>query len=394
VKVAFVLGEESADRIGADIAAALKARLGENFHPIGLGGRAMGAQGLSSLFPIEELSIVGLGAILARFPQLLARLHQTVHFLLKERPDVIVTIDSFTFTNRVALRVKKAWPTARIVNVVPPAVWAYRPHRASKLARAVEHSISLFPFEPEVLASHGGPPATYVGHPLLSHPYLQPILERDALAGMRSPHSPPRLVVLPGSRRSEVSRLMKDFGRTAEILRDMHPAIEISLPTLPRVRSSVERELKSWAVHPDLVTTESGKWDAFAQADAALAASGTVSLELALAGVPMVLAYRLDPIGYMMRHLVTGWTAALPNFAAGHPLVPEHFHELIRPETLARRLARLISDTPERAAQQAGFAEIRRRMNVARPPAEAAADIILSVATQKRGAATTPLTTV
>ncbi len=375
-----MLGEDSADRIGADIAIALRERLGANFQPIGLGGRAMAELGLRSLFPIEELSIVGLGAIVARFPQLYARLRQTIRFLLAERPDVIVTIDSFTFTNRVALGVRKAWPAARIINVVPPAVWAYRPHRAETLARAVDHSISLFPFEPEVLAQHGGPAATYVGHPLLSHPGLQSIMQRDGAVGMKPAQHPPHLVVLPGSRRGEVQRLMGDFGRTVERLHDFHPDLQVSLPVVPRVRSVLERELASWTFKPTITTTETEKWEIFARADAALAASGTVSLELALAGVPMVLAYRLDPISYLLRHLITGWTAALPNFAAGHPLVPEHFHELIRPEALARRLDRLLTDTPERHAQQAGFAEIRRNMIVERPPADAAVDIILRVA--------------
>lgn len=380
MKVAFVLGEESADRIGADIARELHKRLGDAFQPIGLGGHALAEVGLHSLFPIEELSIIGLSAILARFPQLYGRLRQTVRFLLTERPDVIVTIDSFTFTNRVALAVRKAWPDVRIVNVVPPAVWAYRPHRAHALGQAVDHAISLFPFEPEILQQHGGPPATYVGHPLLSNPALRSILHRDAAAGFRLPGRPPHLIVLPGSRRGEVERLMGDFGRTVDEVRRRHADLIVTLPTVPRVRMMVEREVANWRIQPRLVATDDEKWQAFSEADAALAASGTVSLELALAGVPMVLAYRLDPVAYLLRHLITGWTAALPNFAAGHPLVPEHFHELIRPDAMARRLDRLLTATPERAAQQAGFADIRQRMAVERPPAEAAVDIILSEA--------------
>lgn len=384
MKIAFVLGEESADRIAADLLRALRSRSTEPVEAIGLAGDALQREGMTSLFNIEELSIVGVGAVVARLPQLLGRLRQTVEMILRERPDVVVTLDSYTFTNRVARRVRARRPEALIVNVVPPAIWAYRPARAQLLAQAVDHSICLFPFEPAVLAQHGGPAATYVGHPLLSLPPLRDIMDRDAGLGTRAASEPPHLVILPGSRRGEVRRLMDDFGRTFERLSQRIPGLTATLPTIPRVRPLVEERVATWAARPRIVEGDDEKWDAFARADAALAASGTVSLELALAAVPMVLAYRLDPVSYLMRHLVTGWTAALPNFIAEHPLVPEHFHELIRPDHLSRRLERLMTDTPERMAQMQGFAEIRHRMTVPAPPGDAAADLILDLLAQRR----------
>lgn len=380
MKIAFVLGEESADRIAGEVARAVRERLGDEVRFIGLGGDSLQREGLVSLFDIEELSIIGIGAIVGRLPKLLGRLRQTVDFLLAERPDVIVTIDSFTFTNRVALKVRRAWPEARIVNVVPPAIWAYKPERARKLRQAVDHAASLFPFEPQFLKTHGGPPATYVGHPLLGDPRLTAILDRESLSGPRPANTPPHLLILPGSRRGEIERLMDDFGRTYALLHERIPGLRASLPAVPRVRPLVERKLETWTVRPDILDGDDAKWRAFGEADAALAASGTVSLELALAGVPMVLAYRLDPVSYLLRHLVTGWTAALPNFIAGHPLVPEHFHEFVRPEALARRLERLMGDTPERSAQLQGLQDIRRAMQVPRPPGEAIADLILRAA--------------
>ena len=378
MKIAFVLGEESADRIASEVARVLRMRLGSSVTFVGLGGDGLRREGLDSLFDIEELSIIGIGAILARLPKLLRRLRQTVEFLVAEKPDVIVTIDSFTFTNRVALKVRRKWPEAVIVNVVPPAIWAYKPERAKALGQAVSHVASLFPFEPAYLEKHGGPPATYVGHPLLAHPVLHKIVEREQTEGMRAPSCPPHLLILPGSRRGEIDRLMDDFGRTYALLSQTFPDLKASLPVVPRVRQLVERKLETWSVRPELIEGDDAKWAAFGTGDAALAASGTVSLELALAGVPMVLAYRLDPISYLFRHLMTGWTAALPNFIVGHPLVPEHFHEFVRPETLARRLERLMTDSPERTAQLEGLKEIRDAMHVAQPPAETIADLILA----------------
>lgn len=384
MKIAFVLGEESADRIGADLLRGLRRGSDEPIEAIGLGGDAMRAEGLESLFDIEDLSIIGIGAIVARLPKLLGRLRQTVDFLVAERPDAVVTIDSFTFTNRVALRVRTALPQTLIVNVVPPAIWAYRPQRAQALAAAVDHSFSLFPFEPAVLAEHGGPPATYVGHPLMGNERLARLIERDRLVGMRQPAAPPRLLILPGSRRGEISRLMDDFGRTFALLSERIPGVTGVLPAIPRVRSLIEDKLKTWPVRPEVVEGEDAKWQAFASADAALAASGTVALELALAGIPMALCYRVDPLTYLLRHMITAWTAALPNFIAGHPLVPEHFHEFIRPEALARRLERLMTETPERHAQMAGFAEIRRAMSVPTSPGETAAKLLLEQIARRR----------
>lgn len=380
MKVAFVLGEDSADRIAADLTRALRARLGAELRLVGLGGPMMREAGLESLFDIEELSIIGIGGIVRRLPQLLGRLSQTTAAILDAEPDVVVTIDSFTFTNRVATRLRKARPGLPIVNIVPPAVWAYRPGRVVPLTKAVDHAVCLFPFEPAFLEGLNGPPATYVGHPLMSEPHLAAIMAEADGAPTRRPNASPKLLILPGSRRGEVDRLMDDFGRTFAFLKRRMPALTAVIPVIARVRAAIEEKLKGWEHQPELVSGEDAKWEAFASADAALAASGTVALELALAGVPTVIAYRLDPVAYQLRHIITGWTAVLPNLIVDHPLVPEHFHEFVRADLLGRRLERLLTDTPERAAQLAGFADLRARMHVDRPPGEVAADIVLAAA--------------
>ncbi|SMC36814.1 lipid-A-disaccharide synthase [Fulvimarina manganoxydans] len=372
-RIAFVVGEPSGDRIGADLIVYLKKRYGIDLELVGLGGDAMAEQGLTSLFEIEELSIIGIGAIVMRLPQLLSRLRQTSKAILAAKPDALVIIDSPTFSHRIAKAVRAERPHIPIINYIPPTVWAWREERAAKMRAYIDHAICALPFEPDVYHRLDGPPATYVGHPLLTDPALQRILEHPLRP---RPADPPTLLLLPGSRRGEIDRLLSDFGETYERLAARMPALNAVLPTLPRHRARVEKVIADWSFRPEVVTGETAKWAAFEKADAALAASGTVSLELALAGVPMALAYKLDPVAYRFRHLVTAWTAALPNFITGHPLVPEHFHEFVRPEHLARRLERLLTDTPERAAQMAGFGEIRQAMSIDRPPGEAAAEIV------------------
>lgn len=383
--IGFVVGEPSGDRIGADLIRALRSQSDGELHVVGLGGEAMQAEGLTSLFDIHELSIIGIGAIVARLPQLLRRVSQTADFIVDAKPDALVIIDSPTFSHRVARRVRARLPQMPIANYIPPTVWAWREGRAAAMRPYVDHAICALPFEPETLRRLGGPPATYVGHPLMTTPALRQMIEEaNRPSADRTPTSPPTLLILPGSRRGEINRLIDDFGATFQRLLTMLPGLTAIIPTLERHRPIIEAKIANWENKPVIVTGEAEKWAAFAKADAAIAASGTVSLELALADVPMALAYRLDPIGYRFRHLISAWTAALPNFIVGHPLVPEHFHEFVRPEMLARRLQRLLTDTPERRAQLAGFAEIRDAMAIDRPPGEAAASIVLDLVRQGR----------
>ena len=357
--IAFVVGEASGDRIGADLIRALRPKLGDELRLVGLGGEAMQAEGLDSLFDIDELSIIGIGAILARLPQLMRRLSQVADAVIAARPDILVIIDSPTFSHRVAKRVREKLPDVPIVNYVPPTVWAWREERAQKMRAYVDHAICILPFEPATMERLDGPPSTYVGHPLMRVPALaQMIADPARTAPERTPASPPRLLILPGSRRGEINRLIDDFGRTFDVLRGRMPGVTAVIPALVRHRRLIEQKIAAWEVKPEIVTGEAAKWAAFAD-------------------VPMALAYRLDPVAYQFRHLISAWTAAMPNFIVGHALVPEHFHEFVRPEMLARRLERLMTPTPERAAQRAGFADIREMMRIDVAPGEAAAAIVL-----------------
>ena len=248
MKIAFVVGEPSGDAIGADLIRALRTLLSGDLELVGLAGEAMQAEGLQSLFDIDELSIMGVSAILARLPQLVRRVGQTADAIVAARPDALVVIDSPTFSHRVAKRVRARLPAMPIVNYIPPTVWAWREGRAAKMRPYVDHAICALPFEPETMRRLGGPPSTYVGHPLMKEPGLAAILANDAPLAARPAATPPRLVILPGSRRGEIDRLAGDFGATLTRLSELLPGVTAVLPTLPRHRTRIEAEVAKWSV--------------------------------------------------------------------------------------------------------------------------------------------------
>jgi len=373
----FVIAqEESGDRLGGPLIAALRARA-PDLTVIGVGGRDMAAQGLKSLFPIEQLAIMGLVSIPRRLPLILRRIREATAAVLRARPDVLVIIDSPDFTHRVARRVRRANPAIPIVNYVSPTVWAWRPGRARAMRKYVDHILALLPFEPKAHADLGGPPCTYIGHPLVQQlDTLRPSPEEAA----RRAGDPPVLVVLPGSRRSEVAHHMRAFGETLGRLASEGVRFEAVLPTTPHLRASVDAALATWPLQPRVVESEADKKAAFRVARAALAKSGTVTLELALAGVPMVTAYRGTAIEALVaRRLVRVPTVILANLVIGESVVPEFLQEDCVPEKLAPALRAILADTPERRSQLAAFGRLDGIMSTgARAPSELAADIVLA----------------
>lgn len=379
LKMAIVAGEPSGDRLGADLISAMRMRHRGSIDVVGVGGEAMIGEGLDSLFDYHELSIVGVSAVIARLPQLLMRIGQTARAIVAAKPDVLVIIDSPDFTHRVARRVRRAMPTLPIIDYVCPSVWAWKPERAPAMRAYVDHVLAILPFEPEVMQTLGGPPTTYVGHRL--------VFDTGLLSARAEQHQRRRkkemtgsCLLLPGSRTSELKRLLPVFGAAAGDLASRHKDLRFVVPTVLRHRETVNKAVASWPVPAEVVVGEEGKWRAFAEADGALAASGTVLLELALASVPCISAYKLDPVAMRMVARITTWSAALPNLIAGYPLVPEYFNESARPNRLARHLERLIRPSPEREAMIEGFDQIRKVMAVTRTPGEHAAEVVLSMA--------------
>ncbi|MCP4314504.1 MAG: lipid-A-disaccharide synthase [Hyphomicrobiales bacterium] len=385
-KLAIIAGEPSGDLLGADLIAELAARQNTGVvELVGVGGEAMAAQGLRSLFDYHDLSIVGISAIVAQLPKLLSHIRQTTNAIVKAAPDMLIIIDSPAFSHRVAKRVRKQLPGLPVVNYVCPSVWAWRSQRAAEMTAYIDHILSILPFEAEIVSRLGGPPLTYVGHRLVSDQSMHAAQsrQRERRSAAREKDDPvsdnPLCLVLPGSRNGEIKRLLPDFARAAHQLAERMTNVRFQIPTLPRLEATVRAATTNWTVPVEITTSSDEKWQAFSEADVALAASGTVLLELSLAGVPCISAYKLDALAKPFMYKVTAWTAALPNFIADYPLINEYINENVRPGLIARRLERLLHCSTEREEMLAGFDQVRAAMETDRPPAEMAADVVSDI---------------
>ena len=371
MKVYFVVGEASGDALAGPLLKALRA-LAADTEAVGLAGDRLMALGVHSPFDIEDISVMGVGPVVKRLPTIVRRVHQTVADVLRERPDVLVIVDSPDFTHAVAKRVRRRLPDVPVVDYVCPSVWAWRSGRARAMRSYVDHVLTLLPFEPDALRRLGGPPGTYVGHPLAGiadTPLLRPL-------------EPARLLVLPGSRRSEHERLMPVFERTVDLLTRRGSVFEPLMPVPERFVASLQERTARWSVPVQVVAGEP-EGASFGGATAALAASGTVSLELALRGVPMVLAYRTDAAVRAMARWIDTWSTALPNLIADRVVVPENIDAFASPERLARQVEELLVDTPVRRAQMDGLRTVRRAVATDEPASEKAARIVIDVARQR-----------
>lgn len=373
----LIAAEESGDRLGAGLMVALRERLGPAVRLVGIGGRHMAEQGLDSLVSVQGLSIIGFASIPKKLPMILKRLRDATDAVLKEHPDVLVLIDSPDFTHRVARRVRARDPSIPVVNYVPPTVWVWRGGRAKKMRAYVDRVLAVLPFEKEVHRRLEGPPCSYVGHPLLEDlDALRPNAEELA----RRTAAPPLLVVLPGSRRSEIRRNMAVFGETLRLLRAQGVTFEPVLPTTPGLLDSVRAAAESWPVQPRIVVSDSDKRAAFRNARAALAKSGTVTLELALAGVPMVTAYRVTEIeAFVARRVIQTSSIILANLILGENVIPEFLQQDFTAENLAPALRDILADTPARRRQVDAFARLEEIMSTGgKRPSELAADGVIA----------------
>jgi lipid-A-disaccharide synthase len=382
-KIFLIATEESGDRLGANLMKVLRQRLGDAVRFEGVGGRAMAREGLVSLFPIEELSIIGLAAVVRQLPKIVGLIKETAVVAAESSPDILVIIDSPDFTHRVARRVRARAPSIPIVDYVSPTVWAWRPGRARAMLSYVDHVLALLPFEPEAYQRLRGPPCSYVGHPLTEQ---LASLRPNADEAKRRAEQPPVLLVLPGSRRSEIRHHMAVFGAAIARLQEQGTAFELMLPTMPHLQEPVLEALKGWQVQPQVVIGEPEKRAAFRIAHAALAKSGTVTLELALAGVPMVTAYRTGSAeAWILRRAIKVNSVILANLVIGENVVPEFLQEDCTPEKLSQALHEVIGDTGLRQKQLEGFAKIDAIMSTGnQSPSARAADIVLATMRKAR----------
>lgn len=375
-KIFLVAVEESGDQLGAALMRGLRQRRGDGVAFTGVGGTRMAAEGLESLHSTDDFSIMGVAQIPRRAPALIGHLRRTLRAIREWQPDVLVVIDSPGYSMWVADYARRANPALKIVDYVSPSVWAWRPSRAAKMRRYIDHVLALLPFEPDVHRRLGGPPCTYVGHPIVEQvaqfrPNAEEARRRDA--------SPPVIVVLPGSRSGEITRMAADFGVALGLIRDRIGPIEPVLPTVPHHLDRIRSATAAWPVQPRIVTEQTDKLAAFRIARAALAKSGTVTLELALAGVPMVAAYKVSTLdALIMRRLVSVPSVILANLVIGENVIPELLQEDCTPQQLSDAMVAIIEDTPERRRQIDAFARLDAIMEIgAASPALRAADIVL-----------------
>ncbi len=379
--IALVAGESSGDQLGARLMDALQAATGGTARFIGVGGPLMEERGLVSAFPMADIAVNGLLPVVKRLPLLLRRIAQTASSIAAARPDAVVLIDAQDFNKRVALKVRKQLPGTPIIGYVSPTVWAWRSGRARKLRPLLDRLMAVLPFEPDVHRRLGGPDTVYVGHPLMER--LVDIVPNAAEQAARA--TPPyRLLILPGSRHAEITRLLPVFGDAVGLLKRRFPKLEVDLPAVPHLAEEIGMMTSTWPVQPRILLGEAAKWQAFRSARVALAASGTVTLELALAQVPMVVAYRVGWIeGEIARRMISVESASLPNLILGEKVIPEFIERGWTGADLANALSALLDDGESREQQLASFAVVRSRMEpTAASPSATAAALVLALVDQ------------
>jgi lipid-A-disaccharide synthase len=375
LKIGLLAGEASGDQLGASLMAALRSQVATPIEFRGVAGPAMQAQGMTSLFPLSDIAVMGFLPVLRHLPTLIARIRRCVDAIVAAPPDVLVLIDSPDFTHAVARRVRKRLPQLPIVDYVSPSVWAWRPGRARGMRRYVDHVLALLPFEPDAHRRLGGPACTYVGHPLIERlAELRPAEGEAARAA-------PVLLVLPGSRRAEIEALMPTFGTVGGAIAAIVPGLSIVLPAVDSQAARIERLAATWPCRPTVVRGEAAKFAAFRRARVALAASGTVTLELALSGVPMVVAYRVPKLeAALARRLIQVPSIVLPNLILGEAAIPEMVQDDCVPEKLMAALLALLASGTERERQVAALQRLDARMRLggSLTPSALAARVVLS----------------
>jgi lipid-A-disaccharide synthase len=353
MKIYLIAGEPSGDRLGAALMAGLRL-LAPTVRFVGIGGPLMQAEGMKSLFPMEELSVMGIAEILPKYRHLKRRIAEAAADVLREAPEALITIDSPDFCLRVARIVKPVRPDITTIHYVAPSVWAWRPGRAAKMAPVIDHVLALLPFEPPYM-QRAGMTCDFVGHPVVAEPLGQ--------ADRIDRGTGPVILALPGSRRGEVTRLAPVIGEMLGHVKARHPQVQVLLPTLESIAPLVRDLSRAWPVQPQIVLEKDQKRDAFAAADVAIAASGTVSLELAANDCPMVIAYKMHPLTmWLMRRAALVDTVTLVNLVSETRAVPEFLGPDCQARTIAPALLRLLEGGAEREAQKTAMAVTMTRL--------------------------------
>lgn len=368
MKLAVITGEPSGDLLAHSVLDAVQAQV-PDLTLLGIGGEHLARNGLQSRFPLSEFSVNGIVEVLPHLPRLLLRIEQITRWLLAEQPDMILTVDAPDLTLRIAQTLRQRGFQGKLVHLVAPTVWAWKPERAAKIAQFLDHVLCLFPFEPPYFEAHDLP-ATFVGHPILS---------RAAARGTKDPNA---LLLLPGSRMTEARRMVPLFREVVHRLAPRLPGLRCIVPTVATTRAFVTAEMGRWPTPIEFHFREEDKLAAFGQAGTALAASGTVALELSQAEVAGVITYRLSPMTYRRIMRQTSLPhLSLINILADREVMPERMQDQAQPDELAEAVYALLSDPERRNVQvQAQSAALSRlALPEQQSPARLAAETLLNL---------------
>ncbi len=385
LKIYLIAGEPSGDLLGSRLMRAIKTKNGGNVEFFGIGGDTMEAEGLKSLFDISDLAVMGLMEIIPSIPKILGRIKQTINDISRVQPDVVITIDSWSFSSRIHKILRRKKLGIPQVHYVAPQVWAWKKKRAQTMYKYIDLLLTLFPYEPKYFTPYRLR-AEFVGHPVIE----SPVLHADAEEFRRKHHigAEKKIIsVLPGSRKTEVAKLLPDFLSAVSRLQAENPDFYFVIPTVKTVSETVKNEVKKSGLPVLVVESENERYGAFRASSAAIAASGTVALELAMCNVPHIVAYKVSPLtALMLRHFLKIQFVNLSNILIGREIVPELLQERCVPGNIAACVNHFIRQDDEwYERQMEGFAKVREILGQGvQTPSENAADIILNLIREQK----------
>ena len=363
----LIAGEASGDILGASLIESLKARGYKNFK--GVGGMRMRHAGLVSLFPMHDISVMGLLPVIQKLPKILFRISQTIHAIVSSTPSCLIIIDSPDFTHRVARRVRKIAPSIPIINYVSPTVWAWRSGRAKKMCAYIDCVLALLPFEPEAYRRLSGPRCVYVGHPLLDQTSVDKTQNLEKIKNA--------FIIMPGSRVAEIKRMAPIYGAVVDLIKLHIKDLDIVLPVAPNMERLLLEETQKWTVSPRLISQQE-KFAYFEKGRLALVTSGLATLELALNQVPMIVAYKVSFVEYFFRFLIKVNSIVLPNLIVGKNFIPEFIQDRATAKRLAQAIKELLEDEQQRRQQILMFERVYEALSLSgAKPSDRAAEVIL-----------------
>ncbi len=379
LKIYLIAGEPSGDLLGSRLMRALKEKTDNNVEFMGLGGDTMEKEGIKPLFDISELAVMGLVEVIPSIPRVLKRIKQTVNDIIKKRPDIVITIDSWSFCSRIHKALRSLNTGIPQVHYVAPQVWAWKKRRAKTMYKYVDKLLTLLPQEPQYFTKYNLD-TQFVGHP---------VIESDALkadgSAFRKKYNIPAekqiISILPGSRHTEVSKLLPDFLKAAKILHEQNPDLYFALPTVKTVVNRVKHMVKKSNLPLTVLETETDRYNAFQASSAAIAASGTVALELAICNIPHIIAYKVSALTYLMaKYLVKIKYVNLTNIMLQRDVVPELLQEKCTPQNIVKNIQELLKNGRFYDAQMTGFTEVKNYLSCGnQTPSQNAADAILEM---------------